>query len=186
MIAELLTGQAGLVTAYALAFVLLLPWAAWALEGRRRVLRMVGGAACVLYALGYLSVTLLFREVKPLPDVRAPLWSYRASLRWSSGTLIVIEPDTLVQMWLNVVLTMPLGALLPFVRPVLRGGSGLLAACLTALVLSALTEGTQLLLRIGVCELDDVLHNTLGGAAGYALYMASQRAVRRFAARKRI
>lgn len=37
-------------------------------------------------------------------------------------------------------------------------------------VISCVIEGLQLWLQKGLCELDDVFHNTLGAIVGYGLY----------------
>ena len=42
---------------------------------------------------------------------------------------------------------------------------------LLSLDLSLCIEVSQLILRAGSCDVDDIILNTLGGCAGYGLYM---------------
>ena len=60
---------------------------------------------------------------------------------------------------LNILLFIPLGLLL-----------GRKQAIAIGLMLSAGIELTQYVFRLGVCELDDVLNNTIGAAIGALLY----------------
>ncbi len=82
-------------------------------------------------------------------------WSYRffsqADIRW--------------QIYLNILLFVPLGFLLPFVLN--RKGW---QTILTGLLLSLFVEGMQYFFRLGFCEFDDVFHNTLGIALGYGYW----------------
>lgn len=60
---------------------------------------------------------------------------------------------------LNILLFVPLGFLVGNKRIILIG-----------LLLSAGIELTQYVLKLGVCEVDDVLNNTIGTAIGFSLY----------------
>ena len=46
-------------------------------------------------------------------------------------------------------------------------------------LISCSIEGLQLWLQGGLCELDDVFHNTLGAIVGYGLYRVMASALRR-------
>lgn len=63
---------------------------------------------------------------------------------------------------LNILLYYPLGYLLPFLFHKLKPKHVILIGCLC----SVATEVTQYLLKIGWCETDDVIHNTLGTVIG--------------------
>ena len=56
----------------------------------------------------------------------------------------------------------PLGCLLPILFPKLKPKHVILIGCLCSIA----TEATQYLLKMGWCETDDVIHNTLGTAIG--------------------
>ena len=63
---------------------------------------------------------------------------------------------------LNILLYYPLGYLLPLLFPKLKPKHVILIGCLCSIA----TEATQYLLKMGWCETDDVIHNTLGTAIG--------------------
>ena len=63
---------------------------------------------------------------------------------------------------LNILLYYPLGYLLPILFPKLKPKHIILIGCLCSIT----TEATQYLFKLGWCETDDVIHNTLGTALG--------------------
>ena len=63
---------------------------------------------------------------------------------------------------LNILLYYPLGYLLPILFPKLKPKHVILIGWLCSIA----TEATQYLLKMGWCETDDVIHNTLGTAIG--------------------
>lgn len=141
----------------------------------------VGVPLFVVYAYGVLSLTVLGRATGTARTANLELfWSHRESLALVDGTLSVTDSGLLNEIVLNVLLFVPLGALLAFVLPglVARGRAmrGLVAVCLVACACSLGIEVTQWYLRLGLFEFDDLLHNTLGAAVGYALYWAVFRA----------
>lgn len=69
----------------------------------------------------------------------------------------------------NVMGFVPLGALLPIVR---KRKMGFGKVFLLSFELSLVIEISQLLLRVGSCDVDDMILNTLGGCIGYLLYYA--------------
>lgn len=67
----------------------------------------------------------------------------------------------------NVVLFLPMGFLLPLLLPGLRRWYRVL---LTAAGIIAAVELLQMVLLVGTCDVDDLLLNLLGAAAGYGLF----------------
>lgn len=67
----------------------------------------------------------------------------------------------------NVIGFVPFGALVPLQR---RGRIGFFKVMLLSFELSLLIEVSQLVLRAGSCDVDDMILNTLGGCIGYGLY----------------
>ena len=61
----------------------------------------------------------------------------------------------------------PLGIFLPVLFRKMQSFCHVVVA---AAVLSAVIEISQLIFRCGLCELDDVMNNTLGAAAGYGMW----------------
>lgn len=120
-----------------------------------------------LYALGIVWITVAKRELKVLAGFRfpdaiaqlnlAPFWSYakfdQADIRW--------------QVYMNVFLFIPFGFMLPWASERLQK---LWKVLIIAAVFSVLTEVAQYVFRIGLCETDDVIHNTLGAVIGYGYW----------------
>ncbi len=75
----------------------------------------------------------------------------------------------------------PVGLLMPVVFR--RRKHPCLLTLLTGILLSLLTEAAQYLTRRGLCELDDLLNNTLGCLIGIGLFAAGSRLLRRFGAK---
>ncbi len=149
----------------------------------RMVRRVSGGALLFAYAYVVLSQTLLGRSAHASRTAELGLlWSYRASLSFVGGTIGVENAPLLQQIALNVLLFVPLGALLPFVAPGafdLPGARGALRVAGASLACSCAIELTQWWLRRGLFELDDLLDNCLGALVGFAVYRAVGWAVRR-------
>ena len=72
---------------------------------------------------------------------------------------------------LNILLYYPLGYLLLILFPKLNPKHVILIGCLCSMA----TEATQYLLKMGWCETDDVIHNTLGTASGVWVYYAQKK-----------
>ena len=67
----------------------------------------------------------------------------------------------------NVIGFIPFGALLPSIS---RRPSGFFRTTFIGFELSLMIELSQLVLKVGSCDVDDVLLNTLGCCLGYGLY----------------
>ena len=77
---------------------------------------------------------------------------------------------TVMEILLNVALFVPIGFLL--------GGmvkKGFVKACFIGCMLSILIELLQLATGRGLCETNDVIHNTVGCMIGYVVAMAMRR-----------
>lgn len=72
----------------------------------------------------------------------------------------------------NVVMFVPLGLFLPLLFPRLRK---LWRAMLTASLLIAAVEITQLFTLLGSCDVDDLILNLAGAAVGYGIYQLSKK-----------
>ena len=65
----------------------------------------------------------------------------------------------------NVIGVVPYGALLPAMQRM-----GFWKVALLSFELTLFIEVSQLILRVGSCDVDDMLLNTLGGCIGYGVY----------------
>lgn len=70
----------------------------------------------------------------------------------------------------NVIGFVPFGALLPVLR---EKKMGFWKVFLLSFELTLFIEISQLILRVGSCDVDDMILNTLGGCIGYGLYWAA-------------
>jgi len=160
--------------------------------GHPAVRRALGVAALMLYACAYFVFTFYGRAAGASASIDLrPFWSWRASLSLDGFVVRVERPDLLLEIVPNFLLYVPLGCLLPVALDAggapCRGGRGLggprgdSGACgdvrcaagevvLVSLALSVSTELAQALLRMGLCELDDVFGNVAGALVGYLSY----------------
>ena len=108
--------------------------------------------------LAYICVIVYLTIVSKCPPGREHqlnlilFWSYE---RWYAE-------DVRWQVYMNLFLFIPFGF---FVR------KKFLTTLLISLAFSATIELTQYIFRLGLCELDDVFHNTLGGVIGGGYYL---------------
>lgn len=82
------------------------------------------------------------------------------------------DEPMLLQVVLNVVLFIPIGLLL---RGVITSWKILLMICFA---ISSSIEILQLVFRKGLCETDDVIHNTLGAIIGCLLYIGISKGIK--------
>ena len=76
------------------------------------------------------------------------------------------------QVLLNIILFVPIGLLF---RGILKN---LWTVVICSCIFSICIETLQLVFRKGLCETDDVIHNTLGAAIGCMIYIALSRGVK--------
>lgn len=170
--------------AVAVACSVALPALATLLARHPNVRRALGVVLLVAYSCAYTVFTFYGRTAAPTASFNLqPLWSWRASLTLAGGSLGVERPDLLLEIALNILLYLPLGCLLPLVLdgPAASRPRATAADVLAvALACSVLTELAQAFLHVGLCELDDVLHNTFGALVGYVLYRTVAFALQRW------
>lgn len=93
----------------------------------------------------------------PFREIRR-FWEYREELGL---------PAVLLNLFGNVIGFLPVGFFLPVVsRKLMRCGR----TVLNGFLLSVLVETVQLVTRLGICDIDDVILNTLGTLIGYILF----------------
>lgn len=126
------------------------------------ILRFLKIIAFVMYLLINLYETILFRKPYPTVEYKLELfWSYKRAFQGNSFLFR--------QIVLNILLYVPFGFLVADIWRRLRFKNVFFAGFL----LSAATELTQLIFRIGLFELDDIFNNTLGCVIGYLLFVTS-------------
>ena len=78
--------------------------------------------------------------------------------------------DDIMQVYMNVVLFVPMGYLLPYVFDVFRKDMHF-RTIITCFLASLLIENIQLISRLGFYDVDDLFSNTLGGIIGLRFYI---------------
>ena len=152
------------------------------LLGRRldgRGFRLAIVAILICYAALVLYLTLASRSY--YADVRMvldPFVAYRRLIRalraayasggWTAALKrLVNNPWVVDNIVPNILLLMPLGYLLPAAFRKLRR---FWLVLLIGLLVSAMIEALQLVLHLGVFDVADIMHNTIGALIGYWLY----------------
>lgn len=108
-----------------------------------------------------LTMTLSGRELGSEYEWKLiPLWSWIEVCRGGSV-------DILIQILANIILFIPLGFLLPCCFAKCRRYR---YTILSVAILSLTIELIQGIARIGLFEMDDIIHNTLGACIGAGLY----------------
>ena len=113
-------------------------------------------AFIVCYLLFICFMTLMYRETGDMRSRLEPLWSYRRFFTSSSLRRSIVN---------NICIFVPFGAAL--YRPGNSRCNRMLL--LMPAILSCMIEAIQYFAGIGMCEVDDVISNSLGGWLGFAL-----------------
>ena len=145
---------------------MILAAALWGYLGNRergsRRWRIINAAIFAGVVTVIFYMTVYTREEGTAEAVFIPFQSFREAKT---------QPELYRTMLMNVLLFFPIGLALPFVL-----GKRKLSVPVTvaaAFLLSALIEYLQYRYRLGRCETDDVIMNTLGALAGCAAYWIS-------------
>ena len=83
----------------------------------------------------------------------------------------VVKIEDIAQVYMNIMLYVPMGYLLPYVFAWFRARSHV-RPVLACFVISFITENLQLIFRRGFYDMDDLLANTLGGLIGQMLFIS--------------
>lgn len=124
----------------------------------KRSVRIIAWAGIVAFVVLALNEVVFSREAKESYQLNLhPFWSYEAILNG--------RKDLIEEHYLNVSVFIPLGILIWVVLKRKQWWRALLFGS----AVSLLIEIMQLVLKRGLCEFDDILHNTLGCMIGYGL-----------------
>ena len=144
----------GLFILFLLSFVLI-----FVFEKDRVKKKYIGFTAFLLYASFLMCHTVIFRHSKDVMEFEPiPFWSY----------IDIIKEHKMVFLYeniLNIVLFLPIGFFLGF----FINDHQWRKVFIISIVLSSSIEIIQLLLHRGLCEFDDVFHNTIGCLLGYII-----------------
>lgn len=189
----LFTSDDMLIFAVVLALICLLP--VFLLMFRRRgSVRAVALVLFVIYIFGNLSFTILNREVlsdnylilQPTGDFRSAFYLdlgltgtirvlFRDGLKAALSSIHIRNSAMAREVFLNILLYIPMGYLIPFVFKSLR--SHVFLVTFIGFLCSCATETAQLIYHIGYFQLDDIVTNTLGCLIGAIFGCLLSRAV---------
>lgn len=111
------------------------------------------------YTIIILCSTIICRPNNGIHD-------YSFYLFWSYVELIKGNNDFIAEIGLNIILFIPFGLLTGYAFDKCKWYN----IILLGLLLSVIIEISQLAFERGLCEIDDVIHNTIGCSFGYLLY----------------
>lgn len=129
-----------------------------------KILRIIGFICLVISIFGVLSYTVFNREVANYNIELRPFYSFVKAK---------VYPEYYRTVFMNCLLFIPLGSFLPYLLSSKYKKSNVAVTVLISFSVSTIIESFQYLCSIGVCEIDDVIFNTLGafvGALGYLLF----------------
>ncbi len=152
--------------------------------GKRTQYRIVGKILFVLYIVfvfyfllvsevygrtgelsGYRYNLVLFKEIKRF-------WNYRKQLGMFAATTNLAG---------NVLIFLPFG----FFMPMASKYRSFLSTSFYSLAFSLIVEISQLFMKVGCFDVDDLLLNTIGGMLGYIAFTVCNRIRRSYAKKKR-
>lgn len=147
-----------LISVTCLGIVVLLSW-----KGLRRGIVLVGRLLLVEALFVIYSSTIIFRPVNSVEAYDfTPFWSYKAILDGQSFLL--------AENMMNVVIFIPIGLLIGMGFTKCTWWKAIGVGCLFSFSIELL----QFVFNRGFCEVDDVIHNTLGCAIGWLLTQVSR------------
>ena len=115
----------------------------------------------LVYLFVVLWLTLIDRQWGERRAMLTPFWELRELLT-TNRKLYWTQ-----QIGCNILMLMPMGFLLPCLHQKFRK---LRIIFFAALAFSVFIEATQYFTGRGLCEFDDVFHNTLGACVGYWIW----------------
>ena len=134
-------------------------------QKNEKVTSMVLGILMTLYLMIFAFLCFFYRTPMDESHIRLePFWSYKEAFNGTEVVRLGVARSIL----LNILITVPLGYLLPALY---RNTKHRYAyTLLTVLALSLFTESVQFFTRTGLCETDDVINNVLGAVIGMLAY----------------
>ena len=94
---------------------------------------------------------------------------------WLNGKAALYDLELREEVLLNILLYIPFGSLIHYAFPKLKWWT----IVVSGFLMSGLTETIQLFFKLGLCEVDDLISNTLGTIIGVGLYCGYKRIVAR-------
>ena len=96
---------------------------------------------------------------------------FREGIQSAFSHVYVVKFEDITQVYMNIMLYVPMGYLLPYVFEFFRNGSRL-RPVIACFLISFITENLQLIFRLGFYDIDDLMANTFGGLIGVLFYIS--------------
>ena len=96
--------------------------------------------------------------------------NFKEGVQKAFSHIRVVKFEDITQVYMNIMLFVPMGYLLPYVFEFFRTRSRI-RPVLACFLISFTTENLQLIFRRGLYDMDDLLANTLGGLIGQMLFI---------------
>ena len=146
-----------------LAMVLMLPVISHILRKRPLALKYTNYIILGIYLFANLYLTILSRPARIYHHMElTPFWSYIGAVK---------RPELREEILLNIILYVPFGYLMHYAFPKMKWW---MVVC-GGFLLSGFTETVQLFFKLGLCEVDDLISNTMGTLVGVGLYKGYKR-----------
>ena len=129
---------------------------------KEKLVRVSGVVLFALSCLFFVYLAVFRRYAHDVQPEFTPFWSYRAVISGNYGI------DVFAQIIENIVIFIPIGFFLPFLLGEKR--SSFLSVGVFGFLLSLFAELCQLVFRLGVCETDDLINNTVGAVVGFGIW----------------
>mgnify|MGYP002853855641 CR=1 FL=1 len=130
------------------------------LLGWKRSFKWCSGLLAIEYCLLILSNAVFYRETADIRKMDLRLF-------WTYNEIAQGDNALKYEIILNVVLFIPLGLLFG----IIFRSSGWRKVFVLGCIVSCVVELMQLVMMRGLCEIDDVIHNTLGTTIGFVFYL---------------
>ena len=141
-----------------LCLIILLGGAFFKGDGVKRFILL---SLCCEYYFLVLCSTVILRTVKDTHLTEfMPFWNYMDI--WNKKD----HPNDLIEVILNIVMFIPIGLLISSGIRNVKWWHVAIAGCCLSLIIEVL----QFVTGKGLCETDDLIHNTLGACVGWVLY----------------
>ena len=142
-------------------------------NGVKKGLRAFFRLLLIEYIVLLFCSTAFFREINEIQKFEfRPFWSYLAIYEG--------KEELLPEIIMNVVVFIPVGFLLGCISGKTRLRKVVLIGC----GLSVLIEVLQFVFKLGLCEFDDVFHNTLWCLIGFGTYFLVRSKYRKFSSKR--
>lgn len=136
--------------------------------------KMLYGLACVCY-VGLLVYFLFFAEgFREQTEYHYNIVPFREISRYLTYYETIGVSMVFLNLVGNIVAFMPFGFFVPMFG---RRQLSFWTVTLFTAEFSALVEVIQLFTRVGSCDIDDVILNTLGGMLGYGMFLLRKRGI---------